>query len=75
MNLSFQVASLTGVQELGHLESLNVARTLIVTESLLCLVNHPSLVSLNIANTDNVNGDQGLHNLEGNYDLSKTLLL
>ena len=62
----FQVASLTGVQELGHLESLNVARTLIVTESLLCLPeNNPALVSLNIANTDNVNGDQGLQNLTG----------
>ena len=42
-----------------------MARTLIVTESLLCLVNHPSLVSLNIANTDNVNGDQALQNLTG----------
>ena len=65
MFLFLQVASLTGVQELSNLESLNVARTLIVTESLLCLVNHPSLVSLNIANTDNVNGDQALQNLKG----------
>jgi len=57
--------SLQGIENCLDLELLNLARTGIVTESLLCLKNHPNLVSLNIANTENINGDVALQNLQG----------
>ncbi|XP_045170013.2 uncharacterized protein LOC123532610 [Mercenaria mercenaria] len=60
-----KVVSLSGIRECEHLECLNVARTGIVTESLFCLADHPGLRSLNIANTDNVNGDKALKHLTG----------
>ncbi|KAL4222612.1 hypothetical protein ACF0H5_018653 [Mactra antiquata] len=60
-----KVVSLSGLQDCLSLESLNVARTAIVTESLTCLSNHPGLRSLNIANTENVNGDEALKYIQG----------
>lgn len=57
--------SLSGIKECEHLESLNVARTGICTESMMCLANHPGLRSLNISNTDNINGDEALQYLTG----------
>lgn len=58
-----KVVSLSGIRELEQLECLSVARTGIVTESLYCLAAHPGLRSLNIANTENVNGDEALRQL------------
>ena len=61
--------SLSGIRELEQLECLSVARTSIVTESLFCLAAHPGLRSLNIANTENVNGNDALKQLSGMYEI------
>ncbi|KAL3832440.1 hypothetical protein ACJMK2_024082 [Sinanodonta woodiana] len=60
-----RVCSLSGIQELTHLETLNVAHTAIVTESLSCIVGHPSLIFLSIANTENITGDEALQYVTG----------
>lgn len=60
-----KVMSLSGIEQCANLETLNVARTSIVTESLFCLARHSGFRSLNIANTDNVNGDEALKHLAG----------
>jgi len=59
------VTGLSGVEGLSTLKILNLANTAIVTDSLLCCRNCPSLVALNVANTVNVNGDQALRYLSG----------
>lgn len=60
-----KVVSLSGIEHLSQLETLNIARTNIITESLSCIVQVASLLSLNIANTDNLNGDDALKHLQG----------
>ena len=60
-----QICSLTGVQNLTGLESLDIASTNIVTESLVCIASHPSLAALSIAQTNNVDGDQALQYISG----------
>ena len=64
--LLFQVSGLSGIQKLVLLEGLNVSHTPIVTDSLLCLQNHPTLSALNVSNTPNVIGDQALQYIAGN---------
>ena len=59
------MTGLSGVEGLSTLKILNLANTAIVTDSLLCCRNCPSLVALNVANAINVNGDQALRYLSG----------
>jgi len=59
------VTGLSGIERLSKLKVLNLANTSIVTDSLLCCRNCPSLTALNVANTLNVNGDQALRYLAG----------
>ena len=56
------------------LRVLNLANTAIVTDSLLCCRGCPSLAALNVASTDNVNGDQALQYLAGLSVLLSSLL-
>lgn len=58
-----QVCGLSGIQELGHLETLDVSHTDIVTDSLLCLRENKCLTCLSISHTEKVNGDQALEYL------------
>ncbi|KAL5006751.1 hypothetical protein ScPMuIL_015557 [Solemya velum] len=55
-----KVCSLSGIQDLKNLEVLDVSRTGIVTDSLLCVSSHPTLTCLAISQTDNVDGDLAL---------------
>ena len=61
-----QVTSLSGIQSLSSLETLNLCGTPIVTDALLCLSvqRHPKLTAINISNTPNVNGDLALEYLQ-----------
>ncbi|KAJ8314317.1 hypothetical protein KUTeg_008878 [Tegillarca granosa] len=58
-----QVCGLSGIQELRHLETLDVSHTDIVTDSLLCLRENKCLTCLSISHTEKVNGDQALEYL------------
>ena len=60
-----QITSLQGVEELKQLVVLNVASTRITTDTLLYLVDHPSLTQLSFTNTDNIVGDTALQYLAG----------
>lgn len=60
-----QISSLQGVEELGQLVVLNVASTPITTDTLLHLVDHPTLTQLSLTNTDNIVGDTALQYLAG----------
>lgn len=51
------------------LETLDVAHTDIVTDSLLCLQRNQSLTCLGISHTEKVNGDTALGYLSGNGSL------
>ena len=64
--IMFQVISLAGINMLTKLESLNLANTMLITDSLLCLKNHPSVRRLNISSTPQINGDLALEYLQGN---------
>ncbi len=68
------MASLSGIQSLSGLETLNLCGTPIVTDALLCLSSqvHPRLLALNIANTPNVHGDLALQYL---HDSGKSYVL
>lgn len=60
-----KVCGLSGIQELDNLETLDVAHTDIVTDSLLCLQNNTSLTCLGISYTEKVHGDRALAYLSG----------
>ncbi|XP_033762439.1 uncharacterized protein LOC117343973 isoform X2 [Pecten maximus] len=55
-----QVSGLSGVQDLKQLETLDVAHTSIVTDSMLCVCHSKTLQCLGISHTENINGDQAL---------------
>lgn len=60
-----KVATLTSLPAFPSLESFSVQGTDIPTEDLACLRNFPKLTSLNIGDTPNINGDEGLELLSG----------
>ncbi|XP_021378787.1 uncharacterized protein LOC110466558 [Mizuhopecten yessoensis] len=55
-----QVSGLSGVQDLNTLETLDIAHTSIVTDSMLCVCHSRTLQCLGISHTENINGDQAL---------------
>ncbi|XP_069110612.1 uncharacterized protein [Argopecten irradians] len=55
-----QLSGLSGVQDLKQLETLDVAHTSIVTDSMLCVCKSETLQCLGISHTDNIHGDQAL---------------
>ncbi|XP_022309550.1 uncharacterized protein LOC111115190 isoform X1 [Crassostrea virginica] len=57
-----KISGLSGVEQLKHLDTLDVSQTNIVTESLLCLGDN--LTYLGIANTERVNGDLALQYIQ-----------
>ena len=59
------MSGLCGIEDLTTLRFINLANTLIVTESLLCLKNLSHLNGLNLANTLNVDGNMALHYISG----------
>ena len=63
--LCVQVASLSGIQRLPCLEMLSVAGTRLMTDSLLLLGHCPSLRSLDVSNTENIDGDLALEYIAG----------
>ncbi|XP_052096054.1 uncharacterized protein LOC127731162 isoform X2 [Mytilus californianus] len=60
-----KVCGLTGIQDLENLETLDVAHTDVVTDSLLCLQQNKSLTCLGISHTEKVHGDRALAYLSG----------
>ncbi|CAG2244273.1 unnamed protein product [Mytilus edulis] len=60
-----KVCGLTGIQDLENLETLDVAHTDVVTDSLLCLQQNKALTCLGISHTEKVHGDRALAYLSG----------
>ena len=60
-----QISSLSGVEEIVHLENLDVSDTQIVTDSILCLTRHQHLCNIVLSGTLNVHGDTALSYLQG----------
>ncbi|XP_060070745.1 uncharacterized protein LOC132550670 [Ylistrum balloti] len=59
-----QVSGLSGLQDLNHLETLDVAHTSIVTDSMLCVCHSETLQCLGISHTENIHGDQALQYIQ-----------
>ena len=62
--ISKQVTSLAGMSQLSKLESLNIANTMLITDSLLCISDHYSLRRLNLSNTPQISGELALQYLQ-----------
>ncbi|XP_052805572.1 uncharacterized protein LOC128234963 [Mya arenaria] len=61
---STQIMHLDGIEKCVELESINLANTNIIMESLIFVSKLSALTSLNIANTENINGDEALYNIQ-----------
>ena len=67
-----QICSLSGVEGLVNLESLDISDTQIVTDSILCLTRLPNLCNISLSGIQAVHGDRALAYLK---DLKLTSIL